>query len=167
MNILTVENKTFSLDNVPDSDVDLRYCILDAGDPTYLDFYFPQLIFLESFYSPAMVLKIGDQTVQMPIDWSIAICDDDMYNEIEMLPLTSLNNRGFHTPVFNPLENRAPSVKQIDVVNIYQDVKWFFPKLKHGHMVVVPLGNGPKPRCALFCKDINKINDVLDISDIF
>ena len=46
MNILTVENKTFSLDNVPDSDVDLRYCILDAGDPTYLDFYFPQLIFL-------------------------------------------------------------------------------------------------------------------------
>ena len=41
-------------------DVDLRYCILDAGDPTYLDFHFPQLIFLESFYSPAMVLKIGD-----------------------------------------------------------------------------------------------------------
>ncbi len=167
MKILTIENDTYDIDCVPDEIDDIRYCVLDGGDLEWVDFFFLPLIFLESFYSPAMVLKIGDKTVQMPIDWSIAICDDDMYNEIEMLPLTSLNNRGFHTPVFNPLENKSPAVNQVDVVNIYQDVKWFFPKLKHGHMITVPLENGNKPRCALFCKDINKINDVLDISDLF
>ena len=50
MNILTVENRTYNLDNVPDSDVDLRYCIMDAGDPEWMDFYFHQLIFLEKKY---------------------------------------------------------------------------------------------------------------------
>ena len=61
----------------------------------------------------------------MSNDWSIAICDDDMYNEIEMLPLTSLNNRGFAS-VFNSLENRAPRKADRCCKHLIQDVKWFF-----------------------------------------
>ena len=166
MKILTVENDVYEIDHVPDVIDDIRFCVFDTTDPEFMDYYFLPLIFLESFYAPAICLKIGDKTIQMPMDWSIAITDEDL-SGVEVIPLTSLNNRGFHTPVFNPLENKSPTVMQVDVVNIYQDVKWFFPKLKHGHMITVPLENGNTPRCALFCKDINKINDVLDISDLF
>ena len=108
MNILTVENDVYNLDSVPDEIDDLRYCVLDVNDPEYFDYFWHPLVFLESFYSPAIVLSIGGNEIQMPMDWSIAICDDDCHSEIEIVPLTSLNNRGFKTPVFNPMDNILP-----------------------------------------------------------
>ena len=113
MNILTVENNVYNLDSVPDEIDDLRYCVLDVNDPEYYDYFWHPLVFLESFYSPAIVLNIGGNEIQMPMDWSIAICDDECHTEVEIVPLTSLNNRGFRTPVFNPMDNKIPRIEEI------------------------------------------------------
>ena len=40
MKILTVENKTYDINCVPDEIDDIRYCVLDASDPEFVDFYF-------------------------------------------------------------------------------------------------------------------------------
>jgi len=63
MKILTVENQTYELDEIPDQVEDLRYGVLDYSNPKTVDYYFIPLVFLESFYSPAAVIKIGNHTV--------------------------------------------------------------------------------------------------------
>ena len=76
MQILTLENKLFSLNNLPEEvDDSTRFAVLDNSDPKNPDFFFVPLIFLESFNSPAIVLRIGDQEISMPIDWSIVVGD--------------------------------------------------------------------------------------------
>ena len=96
MQILTLDNETFSLNNLPDEvDENTRFAVLDNSDPKDPDFLFMPLIFLESFNAPAMVLRIGDDEVTMPLDWSIAVGDSQSGCDIEILPLNSLNDRGF------------------------------------------------------------------------
>ena len=59
MRILTLENKCFSLEDLPETiDDDVRFSVLDNSDPANPDFFFVPLIFLESFSAPAMVLNI-------------------------------------------------------------------------------------------------------------
>jgi len=159
MKILTVENEVYDLDSVPDEIDDIRYCVFDASDPDYMDYYFLPLIFLESFYAPAICLTIGNYDIKMPMDWSIVITDEDM-GGIELIPLASLNNRGFVAPVFNPLRNSIPVAAEIHITNIYKDVKWYFPKLKNGHVLTIPLEDGPEPKCALFVKEANKVKTI-------
>lgn len=156
MKILTEQNRSFDLDTVPDQIDDIRYCVLDASNKDHIDFYWLPLIFLESFYAPAICLQIGEYNLQVPMDWSILICDDD-YSAIEVLPLTSLNNRGFRAVTFNPLQFQSISGAEISITNIYNDVKWYFPKLKNGHMLTIPLNNSAKPNCIYLVKDVNKI----------
>ena len=56
MQILTLENKTFLLDNLPEEvDEECRFAVLDNSDSKEPDFFFMPLIFLESFNAPAMV----------------------------------------------------------------------------------------------------------------
>ena len=48
MHILSLENKAFSLTNLPDElEDDIRFAILDNSDPKEPDFFFIPLIFLE------------------------------------------------------------------------------------------------------------------------
>ena len=49
MKILTVDNKTYELDDIPVVD-DLRYGVLDYSNPKNVDYYFIPLVFLESFF---------------------------------------------------------------------------------------------------------------------
>ena len=50
MNILTLDNKAFSLNNLPEQiEEDIRFSVLDNSDPQNPDFFFIPLIFLESF----------------------------------------------------------------------------------------------------------------------
>ena len=96
MQILTLDNNSFDLNNLPDEiEEDLRFAVLDNSDSLNPDFFFIPLIFLESFNSPAMVLKIDNYEITMPLDWSIAVGDSTSACDIEILPLTSLNDRGF------------------------------------------------------------------------
>ena len=41
-------------------------------------------------------------------------------------------------------------------------MKWYFPKLKNGHMLAVPLEDGPNPKCAYFVKDISRQSEMID-----
>ena len=95
MKILTVDNKTYELDDIPEVVDDLRYGVLDYSNPKNVDYYFfIPLVFPESFY-PAAVLQVGDNTINIPLDWSFVICDPEV-GEPEVLNLMSLNDRGFH-----------------------------------------------------------------------
>jgi len=67
MKILTLENRAFDLNELPEEvDEDTRFSVLDNSNPSEPDFFFMPLIFLESFNSPAIVLNIGGYEVQMP-----------------------------------------------------------------------------------------------------
>jgi hypothetical protein len=67
MRILTLDNKSYEMNEIPDEVEDLRFCVLDNSDPKDPDYFYIPLIFLESFNSPALVLKIGQWTVKMPV----------------------------------------------------------------------------------------------------
>lgn len=166
MKILTVENTTYELDDIPETVDDLRYGILDYTNPKNVDYYFIPLIFLESFYSPAAVLQIGKHTISVPLDWSIVICDAEV-GDPEVVSLMSLNDRGFKTFAINPITGFQPKYLDINMVNIYTDVKWHAPKLKFGHLLCIPLSDEPGSDCVLLVKEANKIPEVLDIGDIW
>lgn len=164
MKILTVENQTYDLDTIPDEIDDIRYCVLDATDKNEVDFFWLPLIFLESFHAPSICLSIGNYSIQMPMDWSIMICDDE-FSAVEVIPLSSLNNRGFKAVTLNPLQSNSLAGLDISITNIFQDVKWYFPKLKNGHMLAIPLEDKQNPRCAYFVKEVNKVCD-LNLGDL-
>lgn len=156
MQILTLENKTFFLNDLPDVvDEDLRYAVLDNSDNQNPDYFFLPLIFLESFTGPAVVLRIGKHEITVPLDWC-TIVGDPAGPELEVLPLTSLNDRGFRTFTFNPLGSFRPEFYDIDIINVYQDVKWYFPKLKPGQLICTPLHAGENPICAYFVKEVSR-----------
>jgi hypothetical protein len=167
MQILTLDNKTFSLSNLPDEvDENTRFAVLDNSNPAEPDFFFMPLIFLESFNAPAMVLRIGDDEIAMPIDWSIAVGDSTSACDIEILPLTSLNDRGFEALCFNPLSSFRVEFKKIEIVNFYNDVKWYFPKMKNGHLLASPTRNGEKPDCVYFVKEISRQSEIIQLDKI-
>jgi len=161
MKILTLENRSYDLDTLPDEVDDMRFAILDNSDPSDPDYHYIPLIFLESFNSPALVLQVGGHRIKMPIDWQILIGEPDL-GDLEMLPLTSINDRGFKAFQFNPLTSFRPSFLDIEIVDVYHDVAWYAPKLKNGQMLCVPLDDSEEPDCVYFVKDISRNCEVVD-----
>ena len=172
MRVLTAENTSYDIDLIPEMPQaeaeNYRYCIFDGSDEEYADYYWLPPVFLEGFTAPAACCQIGPYNIQMSIDWAIVTTDPD-FGGLEITPLTSpLLHRGdIVAPVFNPLKSWMPRAETVQITNVYQDVKWFFPKLKSGHLLVVPLEEGDEPKCALFvhAKEINKVKN-LDFSDL-
>ena len=127
MQILTPENIPYDLNDLPEEiEYDLRFSVLDNSDPDDPDFYMMPLIFLESFNSPAIVMTIGGKEIQMPLDWNIVVGDLESGVDPEIIPLTSINERGFDAFVYNPITSFRFEFAPIEIVNIYQDVRWFF-----------------------------------------
>ena len=167
MQILTLDNTAFSLNNLPEEvDENTRFAVLDNSNPTEPDFFFMPLIFLESFNAPAMVLRIGDDEIAMPLDWSIAVGDSTSACDIEILPLTSLNDRGFEALCFNPLSSFRVEFKKIEIVNFYNDVKWYFPKMKNGQLLASPTSAGKNPNCVYFVKEISRQSEIIQLDKI-
>jgi hypothetical protein len=165
MRILTLENECFLLNDLPEQiDDDVRFSVLDNSDPKNPDFFFVPLIFLESFSAPAMVLEIGGNEITMPVDWNIAVGCSESGNDLEILPLTSLNDRGFEAFLFNPLTSYKTDFKEIKIINFYTDVKWYFPKMKNGQLLSVPITEGENPLCAYFVKDISRQCEIIEYS---
>jgi hypothetical protein len=154
------------MDAIPEEIDELRFCILDNSDPKEPDYFYIPLIFLESFNSPALVLRIGENTIRMPVDWQILIGEPD-FGDLEVVPLTSINDRGFSVFTFNPLNSFRPEFHPVEIVDIYQDVKWYFPKLKPGQLLAVPLTEGPEPMCAYFIKDISRQSEVINYGKVW
>jgi len=167
MKILTLENNTYTLEKIPEYvDDSLRFAVLDNSNPADPDYFFVPLIFLESFSAPAAMLQIGQYKLAMPLDWKMIIGDAEQ-GEIHVLPITSLNDRGFEAFVFNPLTGSKPDFAEVDIIDIYQEVKWYFPKIKSGQLLAVPLTNGSNPPCAYFVKDISRQSESLDYSAVW
>lgn len=167
MQILTLDNRPFSLNNLPEEvDENTRFAVLDNSNPAEPDFFFVPLIFLESFNAPAMVMKIGNNEVVMPIDWSIAVGDSQSGCDIEILPLTSLNDRGFEALCFNPLSSFRVEFKPIEIVNFYSDVKWYFPKMKNGQLLATPTSTKDSPDCVYFVKEISRQSEIIQLDKI-
>ena len=165
MRILTLENKCFNLDDLPETiEDDVRFSVLDNSDPKNPDFFFVPLIFLESFSAPAMVLEINGKEITMPVDWSVAVGCSESGNDLEILPLTSINDRGFEAFLFNPLSSFKADFGVVNIVNFYTDVKWYFPKMKNGQLLSVPITEGKNPLCAYFVKDISRQCEVIEYS---
>ena len=166
MKILTLENRLYDLTELPEEVDDLRFAILDNSNPQNVDYHYIPLIFLESFNSPALVLKIGEMIIKMPVDWQILIGEPEM-GDLETLPLTSINDRGFKAFEFNPLSSFRPSFQDIEIVDIYHDVTWYAPRLKNGQFLCVPIEEGEKPRCVYFVKEISRNCEIVDYNQAF
>jgi hypothetical protein len=164
MQILTLDNEYFDLNTLPkEIDKDIRYSVLDNSEPKDPDYFFVPLIYLESFSSPAVVLQIGEHQVQMPLEWSMVVGNSEV-GDLEVLPLTSLNDRGFEAFCFNPLTSNRPNFLPVDVINVYQDVKFYFPKLKNGQLLTTPIQKKKDPNCAFFVKEVSRQSELIDFS---
>jgi hypothetical protein len=153
------------MNDMPDEIDDMQYGVLDYSAPANVDYHFVPMVFMESFNAPAAVLKIGEHQIQMPLDWSVIIGDPEC-GEPEIVPLMTINDRGFHTFVFNPITGTMPKFEPIDLTNVYAEVKWYFPKLKNGHILAVPLSEGHNPFCAYFVKETTKVPEVLALHNM-
>jgi len=161
MRILTLDNCHYDLDRLPEEIDDMRFAILDNSDPANPDYHYIPLIFLESFVSPALVLRVGSEIIRMPMDWQILIGEPDL-GDLEVLPLTSINDRGFRVFQFNPLTSFRPSFLDIEILDVYHEVSWYAPKLKNGQLLAVPLTEGENPECVYFVKDISRNCEIVD-----
>jgi len=162
--VLQPDNTSFNM--VTLADQDLRFCVLDYTNPADVDFYFVPLVFLDVFSRPSADLQIGPYRIQMPLDWSIVIGDKNL-GMLEVIELKQLNARDFEAFAFNPIRGFAPEFHQIDIVNVFPDVAWTMPKLRSGHLLPIPLHEGPNPPCVMFVRETNRLPDSLDISKIF
>ena len=166
MRILTLDNIYYNLETLPDEIDELRFSILDNSNPQNVDYFYIPLIFVESFNSAALVLRIGDKTIKMPLDWQILIGEPD-HGDLETLPLSSLNDRGFNAFQFNPLTSFSPSFLPVEIVDIYHDVTWYAPRLRNGQFLCVPIDDGPEPRCVYFVKEISRNCEIVDYNQVF
>ena len=167
MRILTLDNTSYNLNNLPEElEEDLRFSVLDNSDVDNPDFFFIPLIFLESFSSPAVVMEILGNEVMMPVDWHLAVGDRNTGNDLEVLPLTSVNDRGFDAFLFNPLKSYQADYAEVKITTFYNDVKWYFPKMKNGQLLSVPITEGENPMCAFFVKDISRQLEMIDFGKL-
>ena len=166
MRILTLDNEFYNLETLPEEIDDLRFAILDNSNPSNVDYHYIPLIFLESFNSPALVLKIGKHKIKMPLDWQILIGEKE-HGDLETLPLSSLNDRGFSAFEFNPLSSFKPTFCEIEVMDIYHDVVWYAPRLKNGQFLCVPIEDTEKPRCVYFVKEVSRNCEIVDYRQAF
>jgi hypothetical protein len=165
MRILTVDNQAFNLNAMPDRVDDLRYCVLDYSDRDNIDYYWPPLVFLDIFHAPCADLRIGPHNIQMPLDWHVVVGDKHA-GDLEVCRLVDVMDKQFQTFAFNPIGGFMPDFLDVEIENVFADVKWCFPKLKVGHFLAVPVENKPNPACVFFIKDVGKNLDVLDIREL-
>lgn len=139
----------------------MHFAVLDNSDPGNPDYHYIPLIFLESFNSPALVLRIGEYSIRMPVDWQILIGEPDL-GDLEVLPLTSINDRGFSVFQFNPLTSFRPSFPDIEIMDVYHDVTWYSPKLRNGQLLAVPLEDTHNPECVYFVKNVSRNCEIVN-----
>lgn len=166
MRLLTPENQTYELISLPEQIDDLQFCVFDNSDPINADYYFHPLIFMESFISPSLLLKIGNNEITMPLDWQILVGEPD-HGDLEVVPLTSINDRGFQAFVYNPLSGFKPEFSPIEILDVYTDTRWYGPKLKNGQLLCVPLSADPKSACVYFVKEISRNAEIIKYSNVF
>lgn len=163
MLVLTNHNTSTELNLIP-NEVDINFCVLSNETPAEADYYFPQLIMLESFYAPTLKLKIGKYFLNMPADFQILI-GEPSYGDLEIMPVTSLSSRNFKAFCFNPLSSFSANYLPIDIEDVLPTTKWYLPKTRPGELVCIPLSNAPKPDCIYITRDLPKSMEIIRISN--
>jgi|TARA_B100002019_G_C21051244_1_gene489391 hypothetical protein len=166
LRILTLDNEKYELDVLPEEIEDMRFSILDNSDNQNPDYMWIPLIFLESYNSPALVLEVGEHKIKMPVGWQILIGEPGI-GDLEVLPLTSINDRGFKAFQFNPLTDFRPTFLPVKIADVYQDVSWYSPKLKNGQILCVPIEDKKNPQCVYFVKDISRSSEIVFYDKVF
>lgn len=171
MRIHTLEDMAFELNALPEEVEDLRFAILDNSDPAEPDFRYIPLIFLETFTCPALVLRIGEYIIKVPLGdhkeiWNIVIGEDEI-GDLEVLPLTSINDRDFKAFQFNSLSSYRPSFETIEIMDVYGEVTWYAPKLKNGQFLAVPLDDSPRPKCVYLAKNVSRNCEIIDYNKLW
>ena len=157
------DNRSYNLDSLPEEIDDLRFAILDNSNPKEPDYFYIPLIFLESFASPSLVLKIGKHVIKMPLDWHVLIGEEEL-GDLEAMQLTSINDRDFKVFEFNSLSSTRAEFLPIEVVDIYNEVQWYSPKLKNGQYLAVPLSDEPGAPVVYFISAVSRNCEVVDYS---
>jgi hypothetical protein len=157
------DNRSYNLDSLPEEIDDLRFAILDNSNPKEPDYFYIPLIFLESFASPSLVLKIGKHVIKMPLDWHVLIGEEEL-GDLEAMQLTSINDRDFKVFEFNSLSSTRAEFLPIEVVDIYNEVQWYSPKLKNGQYLAVPLSDEPGAPVVYFISTVSRNCEVVDYS---
>lgn len=163
MRLLTNQNTVYTIESLPEELDDLRFCVFDNSVPNDADYYWIPLIWLESFLSPMIKMQIGKHEIIMPIDWQILVGEPG-HGDLELLPLTSINDRGFNAFVFNPISGFRPEYLEVEVLDVFTDTRWFSPRVRPGQLICIPLTDSPSPPCAYFIKEISKFNEVVKIN---
>lgn len=161
MQILTEYNKPHSMNDI-DEKTSIMFCVIDYTNPKTVDYLFYPLLFLEKFTAPAVELSIGGNSVSVPMDWSIVI-GDKYSGELEVFQIKRLIDRSFQAFSINPISGFMPDFLDIEVVNIFPDMKWQVPKLRNGHFLALPVENKEKPLCVFITSPTVKVPDILDI----
>lgn len=166
MRVLTENNDTFEIDEIPNEIDDIRFCVFDCNNEV-IDYYFKPLLFLESFNDIKIQMTIGPYTTAIPLEWSV-ICGDPTMGELEVIQTKQFNDRGFNAFVFNPITGYLMNFEPLEIINIYSEVKWFFPKLKFGQLVALPLIREANPPCIYVThQKNNKVPEIIKLSDLF
>ena len=163
MKIHTLDDTAYELNDLPDIIDDIRFAIFDNSNPKDADYFFTPLIFLESFTSPAIVLRIGEHIIKMPMDWHLLI-GEETTGDLEAIPLTSINDRDFKAFSFNSLSSFTADFLPVEVIDVYNEVQWYNPKLKNGQYLAVPLNNAETPTVVYFIKDVSRNCQIVDYS---
>jgi len=45
-------------------------------------------------------------------------------------------------------------------------VRWYFPKMKNGQLLTVPLHDDPNPPCAYFVKEVSRQSEILQLDKV-
>jgi hypothetical protein len=161
MKIHTLDDTAYELNSLPETIDDIRFAIFDNSNPKDADYFFIPLIFLESFTSPAIVLRIGGNIIKMPLNWHLLIGEEDT-GDLEAIPLTSINDRDFKAFSFNSLSSFMANFLPVEVIDVYNEVQWYNPKLKNGQYLAVPIDTKEGPTVVYFIKEVSRNCQVVD-----
>lgn len=164
MNILTEYNVPYDMSYVDDK-TEIMFCVIDYTNPKTADYIFYPLMFLETFTAPSMELLINGNSISVPMDWSIVIGDKHS-GELEVFQIKKLIDRSFQAFSINPISGFMPNFLDIEIVNIFPDMKWQVPKLRNGHFLTVPIEIKEKPMCVFITSPTVKVPEILDIQNL-
>lgn len=161
MNILTPENSAFDMDMVTDTRPYEMFCVLDMSDSTNIDFYFQHILHTVSFNSISADLKIGDNIIQVPLQWQILLGDEDT-GMVEMCSIENiLNMKEPRAYVYNPIRSMYPKFESVKVLRVFTlTKKWQMPMLHKKNLLVMPVCAGDNPPCVYFADENEKIPDM-------
>ena len=165
MNILTPENQSCDTNRVTESSSELHYCVFDYSNQNDADYKFLPMVFVEEFAKASIELKIGNNILQVPMEWSILIGDRE-FGEIELMPLSDFHGRDFEAFVFNPISGFYPEYWPIETTNIYPEIKWCVPTMKPAQLLAVGLSAGDQPKCVYFSNRKIKFPDHVQLSHL-